>query len=595
MALQTRTYLSPKTSNGFTLVLTVTENSTSTAANTSSLSYSLALKSENYNFSTYHVGWSVSINGSVVSSRNKSNSPQISIGKNSQVTVVSGNVTVAHNADGKKTIPISFSIDMDKQSYTPGPIVVSDQNMTLTTIPRATMPEIPASTVMGNTITINLPRASNNFTHTLTYLFGTASGRIGSGCTTSVSWTVPITLANEIPNAVSGSGTITCETYNGSIMVGTKSVTFKASVPSSVIPVISSVQISETVFGIAERFNNFIQQKSKIGVVTESTGVYNSKISTIKITFDGVSYTGSNIVMNPPQTSGALKVSVAVTDSRGRSATATKEITVLSYASPSAEISYIRRAGEDGSEFNEGEYAAYKVKYNISSLNNLNDALFQIQYKRSQDSNWNILTQLNDFTREINGVSYEEVFNADDSYNARVLIKDYFDTVYIYATDIPTAFTLIDFYKYGIGISFGAVAKSPGMHIHMPLDFYGEPLSDFVVDQGTSGIWTYRKWSSGIAECWGSADFYTKNNLSMAALGNGNGYFYNASENSSWQINFPFEFTVNPVINAIWNGNNFVCLSIYAITANYWLPRFFSPYSDTAQGYVRMHIIGNWK
>lgn len=26
---------------------------------------------------------------------------------------------------------------------------------------------------------------------------------------------------------------------------------------------------------------------------------------------------------------------------------------------------------------------------------------------------------------------------------------------------------------------------------------------DYIVEQGTSGIWTYRKWNSGIAECWG--------------------------------------------------------------------------------------------
>ena len=30
------------------------------------------------------------------------------------------------------------------------------------------------------------------------------------------------------------------------------------------------------------------------------------------------------------------------------------------------------------------------------------------------------------------------------------------------------------------------------------------PTADYVVEQGTSGIWTYRKWNSGIAECWGS-------------------------------------------------------------------------------------------
>ena len=36
---------------------------------------------------------------------------------------------------------------------------------------------------------------------------------------------------------------------------------------------------------------------------------------------------------------------------------------------------------------------------------------------------------------------------------------------------------------------------------------------DYVVEQGTSGIWTYRKWNSGKAECWGiyneKKEFYT--------------------------------------------------------------------------------------
>lgn len=33
--------------------------------------------------------------------------------------------------------------------------------------------------------------------------------------------------------------------------------------------------------------------------------------------------------------------------------------------------------------------------------------------------------------------------------------------------------------------------------------------ADFVVEQGESGIWTYRKWNSGIAECWLTAGYMT--------------------------------------------------------------------------------------
>jgi hypothetical protein len=46
---------------------------------------------------------------------------------------------------------------------------------------------------------------------------------------------------------------------------------------------------------------------------------------------------------------------------------------------------------------------------------------------------------------------------------------------------------------------------------------------DLVVEQGTSGIWTYRKWSSGIAECWGSQT-EVKSHVSTV-LG---GYSYNS-------------------------------------------------------------------
>lgn len=48
---------------------------------------------------------------------------------------------------------------------------------------------------------------------------------------------------------------------------------------------------------------------------------------------------------------------------------------------------------------------------------------------------------------------------------------------------------------------------------------------DHVVEEGISGIWTYRKWANGIAECWGvhSANYTISNtygNLFYDMLGN---------------------------------------------------------------------------
>ena len=37
---------------------------------------------------------------------------------------------------------------------------------------------------------------------------------------------------------------------------------------------------------------------------------------------------------------------------------------------------------------------------------------------------------------------------------------------------------------------------------------------DFIVEQGTSGIWTYRKWESGLVECWGTYEATSGINVS---------------------------------------------------------------------------------
>ena len=42
-------------------------------------------------------------------------------------------------------------------------------------------------------------------------------------------------------------------------------------------------------------------------------------------------------------------------------------------------------------------------------------------------------------------------------------------------------------------------------------------IADYIVEEGTSGIWSYRKWNSGIAECWGKQ---TISNATWNAWGN---------------------------------------------------------------------------
>lgn len=141
MALQTKVY--SKTSNTFTLELTLTENSTSVSGNSSSVSYTLKLKSTTKDFYQYRVGASVSLDGKTVATRDRYTAAQIGIGTYSSVTLLSGTATVGHGADGTKTMALSYSLDMASASYTPGPVSGSG-TMALTSIPRgATITSAP--------------------------------------------------------------------------------------------------------------------------------------------------------------------------------------------------------------------------------------------------------------------------------------------------------------------------------------------------------------------------------------------------------------------------------------------------------------------
>lgn len=153
MALQTKVYTT--TVNHYTLELTVTEDSVSGTGNTSVLSFVLKLKSGGYDFTQYGVGASVSLNGAQVAYRDRYNSPQLSIGTYSEITLLSGTTTVAHDSGGGKTIAVAATLDMAKAYYTPGPMSLSS-SMALTNIDRnAPTVSFTTSDITQSSITIS--------------------------------------------------------------------------------------------------------------------------------------------------------------------------------------------------------------------------------------------------------------------------------------------------------------------------------------------------------------------------------------------------------------------------------------------------------
>lgn len=114
-------------------------------------------------------------------------------------------------------------------------------------------------------------------------------------------------------------------------------------------------------------------------------------------------------------------------------------------------------------------------------------------------------------------------------------------------------------------------------------------LADYIVEQGVSGIWTYRKWASGIIECWGQTD--------IGAVGITNttgGQYYSNTQ----YLDYP------PLANQV----DHVSLSAYSdvtvyTLSEYWLAnrkiayRLMTGYQVTTPLATRLsaYVMGRWQ
>ena len=435
-------------------VLTVTQGSQNIAENKTTVNYTLKLyRASEIRAGSVQKDYSISINGSRVKTGTTT------ITGTGTKTIASGSVEVPHNSDGTKTINFSFGLEF---AITWSGVWIgtgtANGSMTLKTIPRATTPTLsPASVNIGSSMTISLPRASSSFTHTLTYKFGGLTGTIGSSLGASASWTVPTTFTAEIPNSASGKGTITCKTYNGSTLIGSKNISFTARVPTSVVPSISTIAVSETVSGLAAKFGGYVQTKSKPQISITATGAQGSTIKSYSTKLDGKTYSGGTFTADEILTSGSVQISVTVTDSRGRTATKTQNITVLAYAQPTIVDFRVVRANSSGTEDEEGTYALATINFSISPVSSKNTGTYKVEYKQKTGSVWSTAGTWSAYS--YNGTrNLGNILNADYSYDFRLTVTDYFGSVEAEDGKVSSTFSLFDVNKSGKSIAFGGVS-----------------------------------------------------------------------------------------------------------------------------------------
>lgn len=459
-------------------------------------------------------------------------------------TFASGTMEIDHESDGSKTFTVSA---FSGWLYGNGDYNAPAQSFELPTIPRATVPSMGAATI-GEEVTISLPRASGTFTHTLTYSFGSASGTIGSALGTSAVWRLPESLAAQIPHDPGGTGTLTCVTYSGSTLIGSKTIAFTASVPGSMKPALTPGWATVTYENSgtkASAIRAWVQGYSKARAEFDDSRITCKQGASVR--GYSITYLGKTVSESPYRTETiggtAATVRCTVTDSRGLSAYEDFEIAIHPYAPPAITGARLYRADGDGAASDSGTHIAGRATANYSSIGGENAAAIRGYWKAVGGSYGSGEALSSGVTGIISGSA---VISTERSYVAKLVITDSLGNTAEFEDSIPTERVAFHLKEGGNGAAFGKAAeteyvlelaedwelkggKKAGAGIlqttaatdlnaaaekiavldgdgtvryRTPAELLADLGADYIVEQGTSDGWAYRKWSSGTAECW---------------------------------------------------------------------------------------------
>lgn len=553
-----------------TYTLTLTEASTSVENNTSDVNYSFDLTDDS---NWFWSNWGTSIKYSIVANGSVVKSGSIPNHTTKNQNIASGSFTVPHNADGSKTLSFSFSVtDGAGQSYTSGNASGSG-SMTLTQISRKANitstedftdlgnPTVYYSNPAGNTVgslmaCISLTGAKDDITYR-------DIPKTGTYYTFMLTEDERNLLRN---NTTSGSRNVIffVRTIIGGVTYhSTDPKTFTVVETDDTRPAVTMTATLNN-GSLPSQFNGmYIQGKSRLDVSISAQGKYSASITGYSATIGGEAYNSNPFLSNVLSKEGKVDIIGYAKDSRQFTGSAKQQIDVIAYSKPlvipigSETAIACYRSDGNGTRIGNSTSVWIKAKRFYYSLSGKNQCALQWRRKLVSevwDDNkhkWkDLIPKTNTSANEYSALLSGEVFDLTKSYTVQIKATDDIGEKDVKDFEIPTQDVALHLGKGGKNVSVGTYCDySKPYTFYSEWDAYfdkdvyvGGSKVDFVIEQGTSGIWNYRKWSSGIAECWAI--------LTKTFVGDNNGGGASSIWNSNAVTvdNFPFTFTSVPTI-----------------------------------------------
>lgn len=514
--------------------------------------------------------------------------------------------TAIHTKNDTITLTIPASITNISIKYTvwysdvPSDTMSGSTSMSLTKLISELAP-LGVGVNIEDTITLGITQYDDTFTQDLKVYFRDENNNktlIGTfnnvvdGTQITLNSTQKNQIYNLTPNDNFYNMTWDLITYSGATELGTYSLPVVGLIPSAISsPIFTDFNYQDINPITSALSNNVILGYStlKVSIPTNKKAIAQKGASIVSYSVEDVSlpYSSTQEVYTDPGLPNYNKNTLTVTayDTRQNSTPVVKNLNVVNYTKLTADETQksYQRQNNVGTQT--------KITFGGTWWNDnfgLKDNVLIVSYKYKivGSPNW---TQGGNITPTISGNNYsfdnyirgdapDNGFLVENSYDLVVRVEDkleYVEFVYQIIAGVPA-----------IKIKGNKVIEMNGEE---PIFFEGD---DYIEEQGITNGWTYRKWNSGIYECW-KRD--TTAVTSWAAWGS----LYEGSPHPS-SIAFPITFTEIPSVfigvNRTDAGGGILYETgrVTTSTIQYIVP--IRPNSGSAATYAYdIRVIGKWK
>ena len=363
----------------------------------------------NSGYTTYGT-WSgsITINGAATAG-----SRYLEIGYQTHTEAIRATVRVYHETDGSRSVTISAAGGISGTSLSSTEIAAS---VTLNTIPRASALSFGTFT-LGAAAGITVQAASESFRHTIRCALGSKSAVIADRTSArSVSWTMPLAWAAELPESTAGAGTLTVETYQGSTLIGSRSYACTVYVPESVKPS-GTLTVSVVNEGAAADWGVCIRGRSSLSYQAAVTGAYGAAVE------------------------------------------------VLDYYQPVLETVSVGRCGADGTLQTDGAYVRILCTARCAPCGGHNALTLRARYRRVGGS-WGAYQSLTSGT-----ASVLAGFETTGSYEVELTASDSLGGSKTVLVPVSTAEVTLHLRSGGKGAAFGKYSEKEALEVAWPAEF----------------------------------------------------------------------------------------------------------------------------